>query len=65
MNMNDLVYCKITEDTFIEGKAALKDKKYAVDPATLKQLVRCDKAEPCAAPKNAATPKPQAVEVED
>ena len=59
------VYCLITEDTFIGGEPAVKGKKYEVDEATLKQLVRCKRAVPCDPPKNAGPSKAKAVEVEE
>ena len=58
-------YCRITDDTFIGGEPALTGKKFAVDEATLKQLVRCKRAVPCDPPKNAGASKAKATEVED
>ena len=58
-----MFYVQIIEDTFIGGEPATKDKKYEVDEATQKQLVRCKRAVPCEPPKN-STPKAKAKEVE-
>ena len=58
-----MFYVEITDDTFIGGEPASKGKKYEVDEATLKQLVRCKRAVACDPPKN-STPKAKAKEVE-